>query len=237
MSFLKTLATLAIGVAAAKGYDRFRKGGGMAGLDATLRGAGEAGGLADQMGKLVEKMGLSGGAQTVRDMTAEMAPKVADAGKAAEAGFGAAVSAVQGTMVAGAGMMSDLFQSVTGAAGGAAMSEEGAKLMIRAMIQAARADGELDADEKARIMGHLGASSLEERAFVEAEMAAPLDMAGLAAAGAAMKEQVYSASLMAINVDNAAEVAYLRGLAAALGLSDAARDAIHVKLGLSPLAA
>lgn len=237
MSFIKTLATLAIGVAAAKGYDRFRQAGGVTGLETTLRGAGEAGGLADQMGKLVEKMGLPGSAQSVRDMTAEMAPKVADAGKAAETGFGAAISAVQGSMVAGAGMMSDLFQSMTGQVGGVAVPEESAKLMIRAMIQAARADGDIDADEKARIMGHLSASTEEERAFVAAEMAAPLDMAGLVAAGAAMKEQVYSASVLAINIDNATEVAYLRGLALALGLDDAARDAIHARLGLAPLAA
>ena len=71
MSFIKTLATLAIGVAAAKGYDRFRQGGGMAGLDATLRGAGAAGGLADQIGKLGEKMGRSGSAQAVRAFHAE----------------------------------------------------------------------------------------------------------------------------------------------------------------------
>ena len=237
MSFVKTLATLAIGVAAAKGYDRFRQAGGMKGLESTLRGAGEAGGLADQMGKLVEKMGMPGGAKSVRDMTAEMAPKAADAGQAAEAGIGAAVTAVQGAMMAGAGMMSEMFQSLTGQGAAGAVSEDGAKLMIRAMIQAARADGEIDAEEKARIMGHLSAASDEELAFVEAEMQAPLDMAGLVAAGGAMKSQVYSASLMAVSVDNAAEAAYLRGLALALGLDDAARDAIHAKLGLAPLAA
>lgn len=234
MSFIKTLATLAIGVAAAKGYDRFRQAGGMKGLETTLRGAGEAGGLADQMGQLAEKMGLPGGAKSVRDLTAEMAPKAADAGQAAEAGIGAAVTVMQSAMMTGAGMMSDMFQSLTGQA---AATEDGAKLMIRAMIQAARADGEIDTDEKARIMGHLSASSPEELAFVEAEMQAPLNMAGLVAAGSAMKEQVYSASLMAVSVDSAAEAAYLRGLALALGLDDAARDAIHAKLGLAPLAA
>lgn len=236
MSFIKTLATLAVGVAAAKGYDKFRQLGGMAGVEKSLRDAGTTGGMADQLGQMMEKLGVPGGAATVRDTVAKLGPKAADAGQAAEAGLGGLFSAMQGSLAAGAGAMGDMMQAITGNGPATALVEENAKLMIRAMIQAAKADGEIDADEKARIMGHLTTASADERAFVEAEMAAPLDPAALVAAtGAAMKAQVYSTSLMAVTVDNAAEADYLRRLAAALGIDGATRDAIHAQMGVAPL--
>ena len=43
MSFVKTLATLAIGFAAAKGFDKYRKMGGMDGVQDALRKSGEPG--------------------------------------------------------------------------------------------------------------------------------------------------------------------------------------------------
>jgi len=238
MSFIKTLATLAVGVAAAKGYDKFRQLGGMAGVEGALRNAGTEGGMADQLGQMAEKLGIPGGAQTVRDTVARLGPQAADAGKAAEAGLGGLMTAMQGSLAAGAGMMGEMMHAVTGQGPASAMAEENAKLMIRAMIQAAKADGEIDADERAKILGHLTGASDEERAFVEAEMAGPPDPAGLVAAtDAAMKSQVYSASLMAINVDNAAEAGYLRSLAEALGLDAATRDALHARMGVAPLGA
>ena len=97
--------------------------------------------------------------------------------------------------------------------------EENAKLMIRAMIQAAKADGEIDDEERAKIMEHLGELEPEELAFVKAELAAPVDVNALAMdTGEQMKAQVYAMSLMAIRVDKASEAAYLDGLAAALAL-------------------
>jgi uncharacterized membrane protein YebE (DUF533 family) len=69
-------------------------------------------------------------------------------------------------------------------------------------------------------------------AFVEAELAAPVDVAGLARdTGAQMRNQVYSAALMAVQVDTEAEQTYLRHLAQALGLSDAERDSLHQAMG------
>ena len=65
-------------------------------------------------------------------------------------------------------------------------------------------------------------------------MARPADMQGLAAeAGEQTKAQIYAMSLMAIRVDSAAEASYLDGLAAALGLSEDTRRAIHSSMGLS----
>ena len=57
MSFVKTLATLAVGFAAARGVDKFRKMGGLDGMKDAMRGAGAPGGIADQMGDMADKFG------------------------------------------------------------------------------------------------------------------------------------------------------------------------------------
>ena len=238
MSFVKTLATLAAGFAAAKGYEKFRQMGGMSGLEKQLRDSAAPGGMADQMGDMAEKMGIPGGKKAVTDMFGNLGPQAADATKAAEAGLGSLMTAMQGAYASGAEKMGEMMSAVTGATPANAAIEENAMLMIRAMIQAAKADGEIDADEKAKILSYLTSASPEERAYVEQQMNAPLDLAGLAAAtGEAMRNQVYSTSLMAIRIDNPAEAAYLKSLAQALGLDDAARDAIHASMGLAPLGA
>jgi len=111
-------------------------------------------------------------------------------------------------------------------------TEDNAKLMIRAMIQAAKADGTVDAEERKAILDHLQDATDEEIAFVDAELAAPVDVAALAQdTGTQMRDQVYSAALMAIQADSEPEQQYLRHLAQALGLSDADRDKLHLAMG------
>ena len=53
MSFVRALAAVAVGFAAAKGVDRYRKMGGMAGLQDQLKNAGTSD-LAGQLGKLAD---------------------------------------------------------------------------------------------------------------------------------------------------------------------------------------
>lgn len=232
MSFVKTLATLAVGFAAARGVDKFRKGGGMEGMKDALRNAGKAGGVADQMGDFAEKMGVPGGKDAVRDMFTRFGTQAASATEATEAGLGSLMDAMTGAATAGAKGLGDMMGAVTGAMPGNAMLEENAKLMIRAMIQAAKADGEIDATERARIMDHLSDASDEEIAFVAAELDAPIDIDGLArAAGDSAKAQVYSAALMAISVDTDMERQYLANLAAALGLEAGKVLEIHRAMG------
>ena len=117
-----------------------------------------------------------------------------------------------------------------------------ALLTIRAMISAAKADGEIDESERARIMGKLEANGLtdEERAFVVAEMARSLDVEALARAATTpdVAVQVYSASLMAIEADTPVEVIYLQRLAAALKLDADTVASVHATLGVpAPTAA
>ena len=98
-----------------------------------------------------------------------------------------------------------------------------ALLLVRAMIAAAHADHELDADERARIVEAIdqsGATS-EEHAFLLEEIDHPQSLASLAAAATTpdLARQVYLASSMAIDVDTESERLYLEKLAERLGLS------------------
>ena len=112
-----------------------------------------------------------------------------------------------------------------------------AKVMIRAMIGAAKADGEIDRDEQQRIVSHLGDDvTEEERRFVIAEMHSPLDLDGLVASVPKGAEaQVYMMSLMGIELDTQEEARYLDSLRQKLGLSEQACNDIHTKLGVPTL--
>jgi uncharacterized membrane protein YebE (DUF533 family) len=114
--------------------------------------------------------------------------------------------------------------------------QHSATLALRAMIQAAKADGNLDAQEVERITGKLHEAGEDHAArdFVLREMRGPVDVEGLAAAVRNPKEaaEVYAASLMAIEVDTQAERDYLARLAAALGLARPTVDHIHQSLGV-----
>ena len=228
MSFVKTLATLAVGFAAARGVDKYRKTGGVDGVKEAFKKAGEPGGAVEQWGAQAEKLGLPGGAKTVRQVYEQFG----GASEAAEAGLGGLISSMTSAATTGGKMMGDMMEAMTGASPASPIAEENAKLMIRAMIQAAKADGEIDAEERKKILDHLTDASDEEIAFVEAELSAPLDPAALAAStDAAMREQIYSTSLMAIRVDTQAERTYLDQLAAALGLDEPTRERLHASMG------
>ncbi|MCT4553822.1 MAG: tellurite resistance TerB family protein [Pelagimonas sp.] len=116
-------------------------------------------------------------------------------------------------------------------------AEDMAALMLRAMIQAAKADGSIDAAEKTRILETLGADAdAADIAFVQAQLAAPVDTGALAEdTPDAQKLQVYGASLMTIRVDTQAEAEYLDQLARALDLDEPTVNAIHMQMGLQPL--
>lgn len=98
-----------------------------------------------------------------------------------------------------------------------------AMLLVRAMIAAANADHELDADERQRILQAVDDAGLgdEERAFLIGELESPMGLSELAAAATtpALAREIYLASLMAIEVDTRAEESYLARLASRLGLA------------------
>lgn len=114
--------------------------------------------------------------------------------------------------------------------------EEQAKLLLRAMISAAKADGSIDADEQKKITEHIGDITPEDIEFVKAQMQAPVDIEALIkSVPSGMEQQVYMMSLLAINLDSKPEALYLDKLAKGLNVSREVADGIHEKLGAAKL--
>jgi uncharacterized membrane protein YebE (DUF533 family) len=109
--------------------------------------------------------------------------------------------------------------------------QDTAKLAVKAMINAAKADGEIDGSEVSRILGAIkeNGGNEEEQAFVIAEMQKPLDVDALVreVKSPEVAAQIYAASLLAISVDTDAERDYLKTLASRLNLDPAAIAKIH----------
>lgn len=111
-----------------------------------------------------------------------------------------------------------------------------AGLMLRAMIQAAKADGRIDEAERERLLGQLGDLDEDDRAFIREQMAAPVDPHALAReVPKGIESQVYLMSLMAIDFDSEQEAAYLHDLAAALGIDRTTANQIHDQVGVQNL--
>lgn len=105
------------------------------------------------------------------------------------------------------------------------------RLVVRAMITAAKADGAISEIERLRIherMFELGLDA-ESRNFVAEQLSGPMDLDGLIAAVQTPEEaaEVYAASLVAIDVHGRAEQAYLSMLSARLGLDPELVDRLH----------
>lgn len=232
MSFVRTLATLAVGFATAKGYDKYKDMGGMPGVKDAMRANPQLAQMSDQAFDIMDKMGLPTG--QLKSMRDQFMGQADSASAGAMAGLGGLMSALGGGMAGGAEQTSAMIDSLTGTSAATDAIEENAKLMIRAMIQAAKADGEIDADERAKIMEHLGEAGPDERAFIEAELDAPVDAMALANdTSQQMAAQVYATALMTIRVDNLQEADYINTLASGLGLSDESRARVHAAMGIS----
>ena len=115
-------------------------------------------------------------------------------------------------------------------------AERQAELLIRAMINAAKADGRVDAQEQQRIVERLGEVSREELEFVQRELASPLDVQEFVRSiPRGMERDVYTVSLMAIDLDTNPEAQYLHQLARGVGMSADACNEIHDALGAPKL--
>ena len=92
---------------------------------------------------------------------------------------------------------------------------------IIAMVQAAKADGHVDDAERAAILGRVGTLEGAAKAFLETELAAPIDVDRVAGLATNQQEAIhlYAASLLAMDPDQAIERAYLAALAQKLGLT------------------
>ncbi|MBK5968042.1 MULTISPECIES: tellurite resistance TerB family protein [Thiorhodovibrio] len=115
--------------------------------------------------------------------------------------------------------------------------EETAKLLLKGMINAAKADGQVSPNEMQRIVDKLSAAGTDQelQMWVMQQMSEPLDLAAFAAEipGPEVAAEVYAASLLAIEVDTDAERAYLQQLAAATGLHPLVTAQIQQTLGVT----
>lgn len=108
-----------------------------------------------------------------------------------------------------------------------------AGLLLRAMIQAAKADGKIDEGEKKKLIENMGDVDGADMDFVNKELAAPVDVDALARdVPAGMEEHVYMMSVMAIDLDEREEAQYLHQLAQALNIGQAQANNVHEQLGV-----
>jgi hypothetical protein len=126
--------------------------------------------------------------------------------------------------------------SGTEAAAGAATGAEDAEalLILRGMISCAKADGTLDAAERAAIADQLDRAGLDQAArdLVLAEFARPAGVAEIAAEvrDPVLAAQVYAAAFLAAGELGPAERAWLDGFARAAGLDQKAAKEIERRL-------
>ncbi len=103
--------------------------------------------------------------------------------------------------------------------------------LVRAMIAAARSDGRLDAQESQAIFQRIETLGLasDEQALLVAEMGQPVDMDAIIASATSpeIAAEIYVASLLAVDVDTAAEKSYLAMLAARLNLAPELVSELH----------
>ncbi len=111
-----------------------------------------------------------------------------------------------------------------------------AKLMIQAMINAAKSDGTIDDAEQQKIVGKLGDISQDEIDFVRAEFAKPLDTNGFAhSVPSHLAQKVYAVSLLGIDLDTNQEAQYLHELAQCMHVEPEVANKIHEQLGAPKL--
>lgn len=99
---------------------------------------------------------------------------------------------------------------------------------LRAMIQAGLSDGRLDEQEQQTILQKIGNLGAEEQNFIRSEMAKGADVNGfIQSVPRGIEEEVYSVSLMAIQLDNRNEAQFLDNVAKGLRITKEQSNAIH----------
>ncbi|MEP6021055.1 MAG: DUF533 domain-containing protein [Paracoccaceae bacterium] len=213
-------------------------GGGLQDMLGGLLGGGTAGG-AGGLGGMLEQLGGggTGSGGGLQGMLGGLAGAAGGAGL-----LGSLAGATQqrpASNVASFGevLNSNFDQTPQDAIEPSADQEAAAALMLRAMIQAAKSDGQFDDAEQEKLVGHLGGDvDEEEAAFVRAEMQKPVDVQSVINdTPAGMGPQVYAMSLLAIDLDSQNEAQYLHSLAQGYGLDATQVNDIHAQLGVPSL--
>ncbi len=223
MSLMGTLGKVAMGVIVAKGVGKMMgsgsnssSGGGLlGGLLGNLTGgnntaSSSGGGLSDLLGGLAGKSGSGGG-------------------------LGGILDSLGGGSTSQSSGLGDIFNNALQGKEPEQVNDEQekeAEILLRAMLNAAKSDGEIDAEEQRKITEHLEDISEEEANFVRKELNSPLDVEGfIKSVPRGLEEKVYFMSLLAIDLDSEKEAKYLNQLSQGLSISHDVCNQIHEKLG------
>ena len=250
MSLKRMAMKMAIAFAAAKGYQAFRDGGGMSGLQRKLgamqqpgqpgqsgtTGAGGTGGLAGMLGRVGGAGGGSaGGLGSLLGGLAGGGGAAGGTTPGGTGGMGGGLGGLLGGLAAMAGGTAAMGQgaSVEAMAERGPSDDDTARAMIRAMAQAVRADGQIDAQERQVLMEMLQDSNDPgDHEAVEAALNEPVDPEGLARdVPKGHEAEVYAAALTAIDPDTAAERDFLSRFSAALDMRPSEVRELHDMAG------
>lgn len=201
--------------------------GGLGGLLGGLTGGSQqgGGGLGDLLGSV-----LSGSGQGASGGATQQSGGIG--------GLGGLLDSLDGDQQNSSGLGGLLNQSLSGQTAPEPTADQNtqAEILLRAMINAAKSDGQIDDEEKQKILEHLGDVTQEEIEFVRNEMAQPLDVDQfVASVPPRLHQQVYVMSLLGIRLDSQAEAQYLDRLAKGMGLSPQVVNQIHAKVGVPNL--
>lgn len=225
-------------------------GGGIGDLISSVLGGGQqGGGIGDMLSSILGEAGKAVGGNrnlAVGGLGALIGSLLGGGGKSLGGAIGGGLMALLGTMVINAlkgsgqqqsrlpvGLLEPQTESEQ------AELEASSELVLLAMINATKADGQVDQAEIDRMMSKFSEVGVdaEGRRYLTSQLQQPMETETLIAGAKDHPElaaQMYAASLLAIEVDTPAEKRYLDELAAGLGLAPEVTGRIQQLVGLQP---
>ena len=204
---------------------------------------GSTGGLGDILGGLANSAGSARGSSP--DLGGILGTVLAGAAGSAASGqlggLGGLLDGLAGPSASrlgtGSGGLGDLLNQSLDSFGKADLQpsndqEEAARYLLASMLEAAKADGEIDASEKKAILSAMEDASAEDQAFIQDILSSPIDVPAIVKnLPDDMYEQAYAMSLLAIDLNNKAEAEHLHAMASGMGLSQSMVNSIHEQMG------
>jgi hypothetical protein len=110
------------------------------------------------------------------------------------------------------------------------------ELIVQAMINAAKADGQIDQAEQDMIVKQLGQLTQDDVEYLRREFAKPLNLRDFVwSVPLGAEQEIYAISMMTLNLDSRSEVNYLKDLAHGLRLPPQLCAQIHQRFGVPVL--
>lgn len=246
MSIKRIITKLALAFAAKKGVEVFQSMGGVSGLKSTLAGKDDQ---PSRRGGMLGRIGGASDAQTGGLGNILESLGAAGATYAREAGMTGQINRLNQSFGGLLGSLASVLGNRSAPDKAAEELEEELHLedieddqdsrpILRAMVQMARADGEIDRNEEETLVEIMDDASASEKAILRDALREPIDAKAIAAETPDYaRKEVYSAALLVGQPDNEREHAYLRSLASALDLSSEDVARLHSAMGKSQLGA